>query len=242
MEKDVLENFIEGLPDRISWKVSAHFRDIQTLEDAYDAVLHIDRKLRNRRQMPRNESPARWSRKDRETEDYRHRDSQVSYPGSPSRYDRGRHARTYEPQEDREEQPRATAWSVRQRSPSISPSRRTYDFPKDEGNHYSILKNSGKYREPELYCWHCETTGHDGKSCRKNPRHPKYRRDSRDSSAESNGSLNYNRAHRTGDTMSGNENRRQKTVHFDNDSSSRKHLPHVSKPKSQNWNQEKEHF
>ncbi|XP_076285579.1 uncharacterized protein LOC143211634 [Lasioglossum baleicum] len=64
MEKDVIENFIDGLPDRISLKVSASQGDIKNLEDAYDAVLQIDKRLRNRRQSPRNESPSRWSRQE----------------------------------------------------------------------------------------------------------------------------------------------------------------------------------
>ena len=242
MEKDVKENFIDGLPDRISWKVSAQTQDINTLEQAYDAVLQIDRKLRNRRQSSRNESPSRWSRRDHSAEDSRRHDREVSYPHSPSRYDqnRDRSTRTSGFEEDREGRTRTTAWTLRHRSPSKSPSYRSdSSFPDDGEKHYSILKNPDKDRKPSLYCWHCGTAGHDGKSCRKQPRSPRYQRDSRDSSVESNKSLNFDRAQRIGDTMSGNKEARQRTVRFEEELSSRKHLPHASTSRFQNWSQER---
>ena len=222
---------------------SIQYQDIQTLEQAYDAVLQIDRRLRNRRQSPRNESPSRWSSRDHHAEDSRHHDREVSYPHTPSRYDQNRDRSTRTPgfEEEREGRTRTTAWTLRHRSPSKSPSYRSDSSYADDGEkYYSILKNSDKDRKPSLYCWHCGITGHDGKSCRKHPRSPKYQQDSRDSSVESNKSLNFDRAQRIADTMSGNKEARQRTVRFEEETSSKKHLPHASKPRFQNWSQERE--
>ncbi|XP_076298319.1 uncharacterized protein LOC143217665 [Lasioglossum baleicum] len=243
MEKDVIENFIDGLPDRISLKVSAILKDIKNLEDAYDAVLQIDKRLRNRRQSPRSESPSRWSRRDSYDQDSRYRDREVSYPLSPSKYDRHRDQRTRPSGFEEEREGRASAWTLRHRSPSGSPSNRSdSSIVRDGEKRYTILKNSDRNRMSKSYCWHCGTSGHDGKFCKNRPRSPRFQRDSRDSSVESNKSLNFDRAHRTGDTMSENKEVRQRTVRFEEKPSSRKLQHHKSKSKSQNWNQARENF
>lgn len=244
MEKDVIENFIDGLPDRISLKVSAFLRDIKNLEDAYDAVIQIDRRLRNRRQSPRHESPSRWSRRDSHEQDSRYREREVSYPLSPSRYDRHRDRRPRPSGFEEEREGRASAWTLRHRSPSHSPAYRSdSSITKDGEKRYTILKNTDTDRMSKSYCWHCGTSGHDGKFCKNSRNNPRFRRDSRDSrdsSTESKKFLNYDRAHRTGDTMSENKQVRQRTVRFEEKPSSRKPQHHELKSKSLNWNRARE--
>lgn len=60
MEKDLLENFIEGLPEQIGWRIVGLKEERETLEDAFEAVLRIERRIRNRRQA----SEDRLSRRD----------------------------------------------------------------------------------------------------------------------------------------------------------------------------------
>ncbi|CAK9834654.1 Retrovirus-related Pol polyprotein from transposon 17.6 [Anthophora retusa] len=146
MEKDVLENFLDGLPDRIAWRTSTLDVKIQTLEDAFDAVLQVDQRLRNRRQHLSEEN-SRWEN---------NRRPRVAYPQSPSpNRQRFRNRSTSASDSDHEERPRRTQAFPLRRSPSPDVHRpRTME----------------KFNKEKIYCWNCGTRGHDGKICKERER------------------------------------------------------------------------
>ncbi|CAK9834602.1 Retrovirus-related Pol polyprotein from transposon 17.6, partial [Anthophora retusa] len=133
MEKDVLENFLDGLPDRIAWRTSTLDVKIQTLEDAFDAVLQVDQRLRNRRQHLSEEN-SRWEN---------NRRPRVAYPQSPSpNRQRFRNRSTSASDSDHEERPRRTQAFPLRRSPSPDVHRpRTME----------------KFNKEKIYCWNCGT-------------------------------------------------------------------------------------
>lgn len=219
---DILENFLDGLPDRISFKVSVQNREIKTLEEAFDAVLEVDRKLRSRRDLARNASPGGYNNKDHHSNERR---NEISYPQSPTRHDRykDRQRRTSNSEDEREGRPRASAWTVRSRNQSNSPSYRPNSpYSDQDEKRFAVLKRSEKDDTSQLYCWRCDTQGHDERRCRRNSRNFRQQSYSRNSSVESNKSLNSENAQRKGETMSDLERPRQKTVRFTEGSSSRK--------------------
>ncbi|XP_046143420.1 uncharacterized protein LOC123988226 [Osmia bicornis bicornis] len=155
MEMDILENFLEGLPERVAWRIAALDKKIKTLEEAYEAVLQIERRLKNRRQIQEKASPSR-----RREEDFlswrrpREKEHRRVYPQSPSPYrqrPRDRSTSGSEP-EFEERASRATALTLRKhdysRSPNHSPEAPKYDEPFNT-----------KHDVYDFYCANCSTEG-----------------------------------------------------------------------------------
>ncbi|XP_046145851.1 uncharacterized protein LOC123989195 [Osmia bicornis bicornis] len=155
MEMDILENFLEGLPERVAWRIAALDKKIKTLEEAYEAVLQIERRLKNRRQIQEKASPSR-----RREEDFlswrrpREKEHRRMYPQSPSPYrqrPRDRSTSGSEP-EFEERASRATALTLRKhdysRSPNHSPEAPKYDEPFNT-----------KHDVYDFYCANCSTEG-----------------------------------------------------------------------------------
>ncbi|CAK9834501.1 hypothetical protein ANTRET_LOCUS11019 [Anthophora retusa] len=211
MEKDVLENFLDGLPDRIAWRTSTLDVKIQTLEDAFDAVLQVDQRLRNRRQHLSEEN-SRWEN---------NRRPRVAYPQSPSpNRQRFRNRSTSASDSDHEERPRRTQAFPLRRSPSPDVHRpRTME----------------KFNKEKIYCWNCGTRGHDGKICKERERKEfKARNGMTRNSHENN--LNYNRVRHTGE-MTDDRLPLRRTVRFADEirgGSSWKHQQPESESRSRN--------
>ncbi|XP_046143423.1 uncharacterized protein LOC123988229 [Osmia bicornis bicornis] len=199
MEMDILENFLEGLPERVAWRIAALDKKIKTLEEAYEAVLQIERRLKNRRQIQEKASPSR-----RREEDFlswrrpREKEHRRVYPQSPSPYrqrPRDRSTSGSEP-EFEERASRATALTLRKhdysRSPNHSPEAPKYDEPFNT-----------KHDVYDFYCANCSTVGHGWKDCEKSPRceRPRfqYRRESRGNFSPLRKPLNSNNAHPNGE-------------------------------------------
>ncbi|XP_046145900.1 uncharacterized protein LOC123989238 [Osmia bicornis bicornis] len=194
-EMDILENFLEGLPERVAWRIAALDKKIKT----YEAVLQIERRLKNRRQIQEKASPSR-----RREEDFlswrrpREKEHRRVYPQSPLPYrqrPRDRSTSGSEP-EFEERASRATALTLRKhdysRSPNHSPEAPKYDEPFNT-----------KHDVYDFYCANCSTVGHGWKDCEKSPRRERprfqYRRESRGNFSPLRKPLNSNNAHPNGE-------------------------------------------
>ncbi|CAK9813726.1 hypothetical protein ANTPLA_LOCUS7954 [Anthophora plagiata] len=217
MEKDVLKNFLDGLPDRIAWRTSTLDKKIETLDDAFDAVLQVDQRLRNRRQHLSEEN-SRWENKRR---------SRVAYPQPPSPHrQRFRGTSTSGSDTDYEERPRRTQAFPLRRSPSPDV-------------HRPRVKET--FDKKKIYCWNCGTQGHDGKTCKERERKGLKSRNeiTRNTPTKH---LNYDRVRHTGE-MTDDRLPLRRTVRFTDEihgGSSKKHRQHESESKSRNWKQAKE--
>ncbi|CAK9803860.1 hypothetical protein ANTQUA_LOCUS3813 [Anthophora quadrimaculata] len=213
MEKDVLENFLDGLPDRIAWRTSTLDRKIETLDDAFDAVLQVDQRLRNRRQHQHlGEENSRWENKRR---------SRVAYPQSPSPHrQRFRGTSTSGSDTDHEERPRRTQAFPLRRSPSPDA-------------HRPRVKET--FNKKKIYCWNCGTRGHDGKICKERER-KEFKSKNGTTRNPSTNHLNYDRVHHTGE-MTDDRLPLRRTVRFTDETrggSSRKHQQPESESRSRN--------
>lgn len=244
METDVLENFREGLPESISWRVASLEPKAKTLEDIFEAVLIIEQRLKNRRDSSFN-SPARSSRRDYRDESRKY----VSYPHSPTPRDKHRHryqdTSDTSPESEHHYRRKPSAFTLRRRDASRSPSCTSdSSVPDVDRKHHK----PNKPLKTRLYCWNCGVKGHDGDDCKRNSRR-EYNRNyknssSRDTSVESTGSLNFKLARRTDEPSSEKKSDRQKTVRFEDkerrNTSLKKHQPREFEQRSQNWKREKE--
>ena len=248
MDKDILENFIEGLPERVAWRMAALGQKHKDLDEAIEAVLLVDRRLRNRRETHDDRSidyddEYRGRRRSRE----RDHGPRPLYPQSPSpsryrrQYFRDRSASGSENEyEDRPK--RVTAMTLR-RSDSRSPS---YNSDASEQGNYRDRKYTGRNSDrQELYCWNCGVKGHDGKSCRERSRFQRRTRSPITSSAGPSKSLNFEDAHRNGDPVSVLKKDRPKTIRFTdekNEDYSKRRQYRESELTSQNWKTDKGSF
>nr|XP_012152952.1 PREDICTED: uncharacterized protein LOC105664163 [Megachile rotundata] len=247
MEKDILENFLEGLPERVAWRIATLDRKLKSLEEAYEAVLEIERRLKNRRRIREAESPRRFKEDSHSWRSPRDSYRRDVYPRSPSPHRRiyTRDRNTSGSESEYGESPtRATAMTLRKQRHSRSPghSSEVSEFEEDPRKEVIDI-----YR---YYCRNCSTIGHNSDNCSKPRRSEDYQPRRRTEAARKTSSpkpmrkpLNSHRAHQTGDTMSGQDNNRRRTVRFSEETrnaESRKHQPHVLGSRFQNWKKEKE--
>ena len=248
MEKDILENFIEGLPERVAWRMAALGEKHKDLDDAIEAVLLIDRRLRNRRETYDNRSTD-YNNEYRGRRRSQERDHGVRplYPQSPSpsRYRRQyfRDSSTSGSDNEYEDRPKLVMAMTLRRSDSRSPSYNS--DASEEGNHRD-RKYAGKSSDrQELYCWNCGVKGHDGKTCRERSRFQRRTRSPITSSAGPSKSLNFEDAHRNGDPVSVLKKDRPKTIRFTdekNEDYSKRRQYRESELTSQNWKTDKGSF
>lgn len=210
VEKDLLDSFLDGLPSQVAWRLSYQKVKQETLEDAFEAVLQIERRLKNRRDISDDRSS--WCDSEEETsrgrrsreQDYR-RTVYLQSP-SPARYKkhRFRDRSTSGSEAEFEEYPKRASAMLSRRD-----NHRPRDHSRDD---VEASDHRGDSDGPQLFCWNCGAKGHDGKWCKQTRN-----RSPRTSPSRKNQHLNFPRAHRTGDSVSESRQDRPKKVSFSNE-------------------------